>query len=69
MTQRFKPTHRQQQQQINPTLPKAERKLNEQINKSLFSRVVDKQQYAFFHLALALLQGLYYYKKQYKRNT
>ena len=36
MTQKFKPTNRQQQQQqqqINPALPRAEKKLNEQINK------------------------------------
>ena len=36
MTQKFKPTNRQQQQQqqqINQALPRAEKKLNEQINK------------------------------------
>ena len=36
MIQKFKPTNRQQQQQqqqINPALPRTEKKLNEQINK------------------------------------
>ena len=33
MTQKFKPTNRQQQQQITPALPRAEKKLSEQINK------------------------------------
>ena len=36
MTQIFKPTNRQQQQQeqqINPALPRSEKKLNELINK------------------------------------
>ena len=33
MTQKFKPTNRQQQQQLTPALPRAEKKLNEQINK------------------------------------
>ena len=36
MTQKFKPTNRQQQQQqqqINPAQARAEKKLNEQINK------------------------------------
>ena len=38
MTQKFKPTNRQQQQQqqqMNPALARAEKKLNEQINKQM----------------------------------
>ena len=35
MTQKIKPTNRQQQQEMHPALARAEKKLNKQINKQM----------------------------------